>query len=210
MKAPAGTALLVFVISNIVWSTLAQSDCPSRCHCLPDPNNFKHIKITCRWPQIPLDDKAPLAFVAFPTHATTSLTIDCESAGSKSVYSSRMFAMFTALKHLKISGCNPNDVHLPPDVYEGLENLRTLVIDGSDKIVFDKLTFVKMDQIESLTITNSQIERLPPDFICQLPNIKMLTLSSNLFTSVDATGLSSTKNCGEQLVLLDLSNNKVR
>lgn len=126
------------------------------------------------------------------------------------------FGNLPHLKELSIRYCKIRQ--LPPRSFVSLARLKTLSIntfnaDWTSLVLEpDYESFVGLDLLESLDLTNNNVHSLPPGLFCPLSNLKTLNLSQNTLLDSEHLGLSAREkvNCQIPLQTLILSRNELK
>ncbi|TRY62905.1 hypothetical protein TCAL_07138, partial [Tigriopus californicus] len=126
------------------------------------------------------------------------------------------FGNLPHLKELSIRYCKIRQ--LPPRSFVSLARLKTLSIntfnaDWTSLVLEpDYESFVGLDLLESLDLTNNNVHSLPPGLFCPLSNLRSLNLSQNTLLDSEHLGLNAREkvNCQIPLQTLILSRNELK
>jgi len=206
----------------LVYATYSHSSlCPDWCDCVAtkESDDDQDLKLSCDWPYIP--DKERLQFlVPAGQSKIVRLQIRCKSTTGtgdvkpKNQLSAGLFEHMNHLKHLHVSQCQLDGNYLAENFTIGLERLKSMELNQvanfavQQSFTIQSGAFARLAQLEKLSILDSKLDTfLSSSDLCNLVELTYLNLSGNGIKSLD--DLKCTKNHKSQLVMLDVSRNKL-
>ncbi|XP_022653778.1 toll-like receptor Tollo [Varroa jacobsoni] len=148
-----------------------------------------------------------------PEH-TVELAIRCDDLMFQSELANSSFKHLHGLKSLNLERCKLN--HLPSKAFEGLADLKQLVVKTFNSewnrmsLSVSPSTFIPLKAVESVDLSENNIELLPYALLCELNHLRFVNLSRNAFGDVLNTGFSSKSLCNPTVRELELANNRLK
>ncbi|OQR75328.1 slit3 protein-like [Tropilaelaps mercedesae] len=152
-----------------------------------------------------------------PGH-TVQLTIRCTGdvqGFQNSELADASFEHLRGLHSLSIERCKLD--RLPPRAFQGLADLkhlavRTFDIEWGQRVTLrvPPSTFAPLEGIESLDLSENNIESLPHKLLCGLSQLRFVNLTSNAFADVLGIGFSSESRCGPAVRELEVAYNRLK
>ncbi|XP_022651559.1 toll-like receptor Tollo [Varroa jacobsoni] len=179
------------------------------------------VSMTCSVRTLQGGPNATNFSLIMPGH-TVQLTIRCtedlhqyQSSLQKSELANSSFEHLRGLYSLSIERCKLD--RLPPRVFQGLADLKHLAVKTFNiewgqraTLRIPPATFDSLESIESLDLSENNIESLPHALLCGLSQLRFVNLTSNSFSDVLNTGFSSESRCGPLIRELEVAHNKLK
>ncbi|XP_003742102.2 toll-like receptor Tollo [Galendromus occidentalis] len=148
-----------------------------------------------------------------PGH-TMRLSLLCEEQRFQSEIANNSFEHLRGLNTLSIERCKLDK--LPPKAFLGLSDLKHLSVRtyntdwGRVSLRVAPSSFVPLESIETLDISENNIESLPHALFCGLNALRFVNLTRNRFSDVVNTGFSSESRCSPNIRELEVAHNKLK
>ena len=150
-------------------------------------------------------------FSVIPSELTRKLTVICNQDFYRvSRLEPASFASLSELTELVLQDCHID--HVPALAFEGLNKLESLSIrtglPDDRRLAVGIDGFVGISGLKRLEMTGNNLRSIPPNELCNLPELTHLELADNDISSIDDLGVSSS-DCLRNLVRLDLHENSI-
>ncbi|OQR78636.1 slit3 protein-like [Tropilaelaps mercedesae] len=157
----------------------------------------------------------PTNFSLIMPGRTVQLTIVCDDLMFQSEMANSSFEHLRGLRSLAIERCKLD--RLPSKAFEGLSDLKQLTVKTFNSewgtqmsLSVAPSSFVPLTGIESLDLSENNVDSLPHALLCELSHLRFVNLSKNAFSDVLNMGFSFKSLCHPAIRELELAHNKFK